>query len=164
MSYNVESETSYKSNQHWIGMFQAFLEKLHEEVEFESGSLFLLETDTQALKEVAVKGDGIDFISSVHFPMGPGLSAWVAQKCKLIYLNDIHRGSRHGQNPVRSYLSMPLEMNTKVVGVLNLGHTVPNAFDDDKMATIVGMAKEITRKIYTRKYIQYFTDEENSLD
>jgi len=160
-SYNTGSSYNQKTES---AIFQSFLDKLHEEIDFESGSLFLLENDSQALKEVAIKGEGIDFISSVHFPLGTGLSAWVAQKCKLIYLNDIHRGSRHGQNPVRSYLSMPLEMNTKVVGVLNLGHVVPNAFNDAKMDTIVSMAKEIARKIYTRKYIQYFTDEENSFD
>jgi GAF domain-containing protein len=160
---NTSTSSLYTQNSE-SAIFQSFMDKLHEEIGFESGSLFLLENESQALKEVAVKGDGIDFISSVHFPMGTGLSAWVAQKCKIIYLNDIHRGSRHGQNPVRSYLSMPLEMNTKVVGVLNLGHVVPNAFDDAKMEIIVSMAKEIARKIYTRKYIRYFTDEENSFD
>lgn len=129
------------------------MENLNQIVEFESGSLFLFEKESRTLKEVANKGDGLNFISAVHFPMGTGLSAWVAQKGKLIYLPDIHRGSRHGQNPVRSYLSMPLEINNKIVGVLNLGHVVPNAFDEKEIKQIESLSKEITRKIYNRIYL-----------
>ena len=114
----------------WVQIFKNFMEELNQNVSFESGSLFIFETESQTLKEVTKKGDGIDFISSINFPMGNGLSAWVAQKGKIIYLPDIHRGSRHGLNPVRSYLSLPLEINNRIIGVLNLGHVIPNAFDD----------------------------------
>lgn len=129
------------------------MDTLTQIVEFESGSLFLFEKDSKILKEVANKGESIDFIRAVHFPMGTGLSAWVAQKGKLIYLPDIHRGSRHGLNPVRSYLSMPLVINNKIVGVLNLGHAVPNAFDAKKIQQIESLSKEVTRKLYNQIYL-----------
>ncbi len=136
-------------------IFSELMAKLHDHLEFQAGSLFAVENDTQSLREVASVGDGIDFISQVHFPMGRGLSAWVAQKGKLIYLPDIHRGSRHGLNPIRSYLSMPLEVNNRVIGVLNLGHTVPNAFHEAARNRIAGVVKEITRKLYNRMYLFY---------
>jgi len=145
----------------WTGMLDRFMEELARNIEFESGSLFVCEADSQNLHEAAKSGEGIDFISSVSFPMGAGLSAWVAQKGKVIYLADIHRGSRHGLRPVRSYLSMPLETNNRVVGVLNLSHTEPNAFDGKRMETIEQLSKEVTRKIYNHKYLKFFDDEEN---
>ena len=128
--------------------FDAFLTELNKNIDFEMGSLFVLENGTSTLKQVATKGVGIDFINRVHFPLGKGLSAWVAQKGKAIYLPDIHRGNRHGLNPVRSYLSIPLEVNNKTVAVLNLGHVVPNAFDKKTLARIETITKNITRKIY----------------
>jgi len=144
----------------WAGTLDNFMEELERSVEFESGSLFIYEAESRNLREVAKSGDGIDFISSVSFPMGTGLSAWVAQKGKIIYLADIHRGSRHGLRPVRSYLSIPLETNNRVVGVLNLGHTVPDAFGGKRMEKIQQLSKEVTRKIYNHKYLNLF-DAEN---
>ena len=143
----------------WTKTLNQFMDELNDIVEYESGSLFLFENGTQSLKEVASKGDGIDFISSVSFPMGTGLSAWVAQKGKMVYLSDIHRGSRHGLNPVRSYLSLPLEISNRIIGVLNLGHTVPDAFSNSKLKKIQALSKEITRKIYNRRYLGFNSDD-----
>lgn len=143
-------------------LIQNFMDSLYQIVEFESGSLFLFEKDSQILREVVNKGESIDFIRSVHFPMGAGLSAWVAQKGKLIYLPDIHRGSRHGLNPVRSYLSMPLIVNNTIMGVLNLGHVVPNAFGATEIKQIESLGKEIGRKLYNLIYLDLDSyDEKN---
>lgn len=143
----------------WENRFNTFYEELSKTVAFESGSLFVYELNSQSLTEVAKRGDGIDFISAINFPMGTGLSAWVAQKGKVIYLPDIHRGSRHGLNPVRSYLSMPLEMNNRMIGVLNLGHVMPNAFDEPKLSAISESCKEIARKIYNQTYLNFRDDD-----
>jgi GAF domain-containing protein len=135
--------------------FTDFMAELNKSVDFEMGSLFVMEEDSCTLKQVATKGEGIDFINRVNFPMGKGLSAWVAQKGKPVYLPDIHRGSRHGLNPIRSYLSIPLEVNNKTIGVLNLGHVVPNAFDKKAVARIEALSKDMTRKIYNRTFLNY---------
>ncbi len=147
----------------WAGQLNQFMAQLKEKVEFESGSLFVFDSDNDTLKEVTKAGDGIDFISSIAFPMGKGLSAWVAQKGKMVYLPDIHRGSRHGLNPIRSYLSIPLEANNCITGVLNLGHTSPNAFDDPAMQTIQSRCRDIARKIYNHRYLNFIDYEEDNL-
>jgi len=136
-------------------VFVRLLTRLRDKLPFQAGSLFLVEQDTQSLRQVANVGEGIDFISQVRFSMGPGLSAWVAQKGKRIYLPDIHRGSRHGLHPIRSYLSMPLEINNRVIGVLNLGHIVPNAFEEPVLREVENLLREITRKLYNRMYLIY---------
>lgn len=132
-------------------MLDEFLDELQESVDYEAGSVFLFDEKTNELKEISTQGDGIDFISSVKFPMGSGLSAWVAQRGQLIYLADIHRGSRHGMKPIRSYLSMPLEYDNELIGVLNLSHVIPNAFDEKKLMTIKKMGKKIAKTIHHKK-------------
>lgn len=144
----------------WSEIFENFAGKLREQIEFESGSLFVFDSVSNSLKEVASVGDGIDFISAVNFPMGSGLSAWVAQKGKVIHLPDIHRGSRHGLNPIRSYVSVPLELNNRVIGVLNLGHVVPNAFAGCKFEVVMELSKRIARRIYNETCFSMLRDEE----
>jgi len=153
----------FYEDEHWKAIFHEFLSKLKDEVHYESSSLFIFESNSQALTEVAKSGDVIDFISSVNFPLGKGLSAWVAQKGKLIYLADIHRGSRHGFSPIRSYLSMPLEINDRIIGVLNLCHVKPRAFSGKRMTLIQDLTKQITRKIYNRIYLNFISDGEKSI-
>ena len=152
-----ETESSDGQEEAASAEFCSYLQKLSALIGFESGTLFLVESQSQTLKQVASVGDGIDFISKVNFPMGQGLSAWVAQKGKRVYLPDIHRGSRHGLNPIRSYLSMPLEVNNKVIGVLNLGHLVPYAFESSKLGPVECLIREMTRKIYNRSYLNYIS-------
>ena len=81
---------------------------------------------------------------------------------KIIHLPDIHRGSRHGMNPVRSYLAVPLEMNNRVVGVLNLGHISPNAFSGSNYEMILDLSRKIARKIYNQTYFSMIGYEETS--
>jgi len=137
----------------WKNYFGLFFSELSKAVDFEAGTLFVYQLGENRLSEVAKTGEGIDFITPIAFPMGNGLSAWVAQKGKDIYLPDIHRGSRHGLNPIRSYLSMPLEINSRIIGVLNLGHIIPNAFDEPKIATIKQRTSDIARKLYNYTYL-----------
>ena len=147
----------------WSMLFDEFMIDLNQQIYCESGSLFLFDKENETLKEVATIGEGIDFIGKVNFPMGNGLSAWVAQKGKCVYLPDIHRGSRHGLNPMRSYLSIPLEVNNKILGVLNLGHVFPNAFKKTVRVKIDGLCKDISRKIYNKRYLALITNEEKDL-
>lgn len=158
----MEFSSRIVSRETWSETFQTYLDDLYEQVEFKSGSLFYIDRNSQSLHEIAKKGEGVDFIGGVNFPMGSGLSAWVAQKGKKIYLDDIHRGSRHGLNPVRSYLSLPLEMNTKIVGVLNLAHVIPNAFGPARLDIIERASRDIARKIYNMVYLNYYAHEEHS--
>ena len=115
---------------HSLATFGEVLQKLAHTVDFRSASLYVMSPDSGCLRCVAEHGDGINFIEGVKFANGPGLSAWVAQKRRTIHLADIHRGSRHGHEPIRSYLAMPIYVDDEVAAVLNLGHVLPNAFSE----------------------------------
>jgi len=124
------------------------LYELRRLVDFKWATIFLYEEATGRLKIIAQVGDGIDFINRINFSMGKGLSAWVAQKKRLVHLPDIHRGTRHEHHPVRSFLSMPLILGNAVVGVLNLAHVIPNAFGCKELQIIENLKEEIVTKIY----------------
>lgn len=124
------------------------LNDLRQAVDFKWATIFMYDGDTGKLKVVAQSGEGIDFINRIHFSMGPGLSAWVAQKKRLVHLPDIHRGTRHEHHPVRSFISMPLLRGNSVLGVLNLAHVFPNAFGYKELQTLEAIKEEIVSKIF----------------
>ncbi|MDQ7052439.1 MAG: GAF domain-containing protein [candidate division KSB1 bacterium] len=116
--------------------FSECLSALAEQVEFEAATLYLILRGSKMLHRVADYNGGVNFIDRVRFDHGYGLSAWVAQKQRPIYLPDIHRGSRHGHKPIRSYLSLPIILHDELVGVINFAHTKPHAFERTEMLLI----------------------------
>ena len=124
------------------------LSELRQVVDFKWATIFMYDRGTGKLKVVAQSGDGIDFINRINFSMGAGLSAWVAQKNRLVHLPDIHRGTRHEHHPVRSFVSMPLLRGESVVGVLNLAHVFPNAFGYKELQILENLKEEIVTKIF----------------
>jgi GAF domain-containing protein len=133
--------------------FHDALELLHKAVDFCGASIFVAQSENGFMKCVAEYGEGANFIDRIQFESGSGLTAWVAQRRRPVHLPNIHRGSRHGQSPIRSYLSMPIYCEEKVVGVLNIAHVVPNAFSRQKYAIIQDFCARLSHimRVYQRR-------------
>lgn len=133
--------------------FHDALELLRKAVDFCGASLFIAQPETGLMKCVAEYGEGANFIDRIQFDSGSGLSAWVAQRQRPVHLQNIHRGSRHGQAPIRSYLSQPIYCEEKVVGVLNIAHVVPNAFTRHKFTIIQDFCDRLSHimRVYQRR-------------
>lgn len=128
-------------------VFDSILARLKNTVDYHAASLYLINRSTRQLISVAEQGDGINLIGAINFPMGFGLSAWIAQKKKLIHLPDIHKGTRHGQNPIRSFVAVPIIFNDEVIGVLNLAHIKSNAFGPTEVKKLQFLAQAIAVRI-----------------
>lgn len=109
--------------------FESVLDLLAELVEFEFAALFINDEAEQRLRPVASKGHVVDLIQPVSFDMGNGLSAWVAKQKRPILLSDLHRGKTDQEVPLRSFLSIPLLLGDRLIGVMNFGHTRSGAFN-----------------------------------
>lgn len=133
--------------------FSDALNLLRETVDFCGASIFVLDPATGMVRCVAEHGEGAAFIDRINFENGAGLTAWVAQRRRLVHLPNIHRGSRHGQAPIRSYLSMPIYLDDEVVGVVNVAHLAPNAFSRHKFVIIHDFCDRLSRVmgVYLRR-------------
>jgi len=123
-------------------------EILTEVMDFDMVSLYVFDQASGKLVVVMQRGEGINPISAVRFELGRGLSAWVAQKKRIVHLPNIHRGARHAYHPVRSFLALPLMIGEEVLGVLNVAHTVPNTFRKPLVAKLQRLSGEIAQLIY----------------
>jgi len=136
---------------------------LSRSVDLHAASVYVCSRRCKTLQNLAAYNGGVNFIGRVRFENGYGLSAWVAKKQQTIYLPDIHRGSRHGHAPVRSYASLPMVQDEDILGVLNLAHIKPNAFERPEMTTIKSYIESLKPilQMYQRHHNGFREQKEN---
>jgi len=114
-------------------LFDKSLTVLRKAVSYESATVFLLDREEDRLEPIVAKGGHVDLIGGVRFDMGRGLSAWVAKKKKPILITELARPPKPGEPVVSSFLSMPLVVQGEMIGVINLSHSKPRAFDEENL-------------------------------
>ncbi len=131
------------------------LVRMREAIPFENATLFVTERTTGKLEPVATVGEPIDLIGHVNFERGRGFSSWVAQQRKPVLLNDLHREGGTDAPSVRSFLSVPIVLQGESMGVINLSHSRPEAFDEEsqKLLSLMGhqIAGVVNRVILRRE-------------
>lgn len=131
-------------------VFERVLNLIGKSVEFSRASLFLLDKKKNQMEEVASVGKRVDLIDFVRFDAGIGLSAWVAKEKRPILLSNLHR-KRRGRG-IKSFVAIPLILNSRLSGVVNLGHISAHAFkpEDVKFLSLVSIpvALSLERMFY----------------
>ncbi len=110
-------------------VFERILNLIGKSVEFSQASLFLLDKKKNQLEEVASIGKKVDLVDFIRFDVGIGLSAWVAKEKRPILLSNLHRKRRGGG--IKSFLAVPLILDSELFGVMNLGHIKAHAFEPE---------------------------------
>jgi len=127
--------------------FTAALRQVQRAVPFENATLFVLDRDHGSLVEAATLGERIDLIGHVRFDRGLGFSSWVAQSRKPVLLNDLHREGGSEAPTVRSFLSVPVMVQGDLVGVVNLSHSRPGAFDEESAGRVTLMMLPVSAMV-----------------
>lgn len=104
---------------------------LRRVVPYESATLYQVDTASgRLICRDRVGANSIDLIDVVRFDMGFGLSAWIAKQRKPVLIPNLRRRSGHEQHDLRSFIGLPLVVGERLVGVMNFGHSRPDAFLD----------------------------------
>jgi GAF domain-containing protein len=144
--------------------YDSVLDLLEELVDFDFGALFIFGEQDGRLNLVASKGHAVDLIQPVSFDMGNGLSAWVAKQKRPILLSELHRGKSESENPVRSFISIPLLLGEKVVGVMNFGHHTAGSFTRHHLRLLTIAAGQLSVIIERTIYFQELADKNVQLE
>lgn len=106
------------------------VEQAIELLEADRGSIMLLDDDA---RELVVKASrGLDSSREFRVPIGEGIAGWVAEHEEPLVLQDVVSDRRFtGTDPsVKSALAVPLRVDGKVIGVLNVSsETRKHRFD-----------------------------------
>lgn len=133
-----------QSNLDPIETFREALIQIRLAIPYENATLFLVNRESQCLDEVLSIGSRVELIGHVRFDRGKGFSSWVAQQRKPVLLNDLHREGGPDAVCLRSFLSVPILVQSEVVGVINMSHSRPGAFDEESATRLALMAMPIS--------------------
>ena len=136
-----------KKEQNEPRVFDAIFNVISESINFDFGTLFLNEANGNHLNPVYSKDDIIvDLASDFNVGNGSGIAGWVSDN-----ENPVIFPNFTNNNPGRifkSFVSIPLVIDEKLIGVLNLGHKNPEYFtqDDKENFRVLGSQVAKTQK------------------
>lgn len=140
-------------------VLQTALEEIHRLLNVISTSFWLLDSDTRELVCREAFGSGSDALLNWRLKQGQGITGWVAQHGKSLLISDALTDDRHFTMvdqqtglPVRSMLSIPLRVQGRVIGVLNLVDPKPNHFTAQDLRFVEPIAAAAAIAIENAKF------------
>jgi diguanylate cyclase (GGDEF)-like protein len=114
-------------------LYRQILEMSAELLTATSGSLMLLHETDGTLKIAAAKGMTASLAKTMSIAYGEGISGRVAKSGFPMLVNDIERDNRVAAKnrprfKTKSFLSLPLELENRLIGVLNLADKSNGAY------------------------------------
>ncbi len=101
--------------------YYSILQIVENVIKFDFARLYKFDSNRRKLILVAEKGTAGELLENLGFNFGKGLSAWVAEWNKPILIRK--KKPTPGGAPLGSFLSFPLWLKSRLVGVLSLACT-----------------------------------------
>src|SRR5687768_6314867 len=135
------------------GVLSTVLDSMRTLVEFRGGTIQL--ADERGVYIAAADPPASDEVLESRVPVGTGLSGRVISTGQAMYSPDLPNDTRvdkalasRGSNaPSRSYLAVPLVVLGSTIGVLQIDSNEVDAFDDDDVAVLEGLAVQVAGSI-----------------
>ena len=164
----------------------ALLNLIQKVIPYENCTIFSWDAEGNCLEPKATRGRVVNLIEHISFPKGPGISGWVLQQRKQVFICDLSRmpdlvNVELLPPRVASFISVPMIVRDEAIGVINVSHSKPNAFqsNDVQLLTILAGQAAIALKqtalirsleamaitdestqIFNRRYFQMRLDDE----
>ncbi|MBI5417972.1 HD domain-containing protein [Candidatus Poribacteria bacterium] len=117
-----------------------------EELHSDNGSIMILNKDKNELEVKIAKGLDKETIRASRVKVGEGISGWVAKAGDPLLINNIYEDPRfanasRNKYPSKSFLSVPLKIKEKIIGVINLNNKRFNEeFTQDDLEFLMTLA------------------------
>jgi phosphotransferase system enzyme I (PtsP) len=134
-------------------VLELIVNRVHEALEVDVSSIYLLRPHTRQLKLMASKGLPQDAIGQAHLQQYQGLVGLVAERAEPVNLSDAsqHPKFRHfpktGGQPLKSFLGVPILHRRQLLGVLVIQGTREEQFQEDHVAFLVTLAAQLAGAI-----------------
>jgi signal transduction protein with GAF and PtsI domain len=125
-------------------MYASLLRLVKEIIPCDAASLFLFNSATDELEEIASVGGTVHPLDFLDLSLGKGLTSWTALNLKPIVLLD-RSGKRHF-DPVHdfaSFISVPILDGKSPLGVMNLGAKTGNGLAQDDVISAQAVARNL---------------------
>ncbi len=127
-------------------IYRVVLEVARRVLDFTNCAILLIEEKANELVMVAERGYAEES-RGIRLPIGTGtgISAWVAEHGKRLYVPDVHEDDRYvpGVEEARSELAVPIKVLDRTIGVLNVESAEVDAFDDEEGMLLQALASQM---------------------
>jgi diguanylate cyclase (GGDEF)-like protein len=140
-------------------LYKAVVGMVGKVVPFENCTVFVYDPAERKLIARATSGRVVNLIDHIPFEHGSGISGWVAQKRKQLFVADLTRepGLLNVElipPRIRSFVSVPMVVQDHVIAVLNVSHSQPNAFSQDDVRVLSTLASQAAITIDRRDMLR----------
>ncbi len=146
-----EGELAYESLAENIVLLQKTMDLIAEILEVQRVSIMLLDPGAQELRVAVANGINLETMSSIRVPLGEGISGKVAQEGVPILVENIdtderfEKSSFSEQYATKSFISAPLRISNRVVGVINANDKqTRDSFTENDLALLVTFSYQIS--------------------
>lgn len=120
------------------------MDSLKQVVSYDVGGVFLVEPEANQIYGLYTVGYDHQYDSQLEMKIGQGLLGHVASTGEPVIVNDVTKDSRYiDANPdTRSEIVVPIKLDDRLVGVVNLESSQVNAFEPKSLALISAFASQ----------------------
>ncbi|MFH1259935.1 MAG: HD domain-containing phosphohydrolase [Elusimicrobiota bacterium] len=129
-------------------MSSEILDQILQLVSADIGSIMLMEKENSELVITASRGLSVEIVEQTRLKIGQGIAGMVAQNAHPIFVENIETDSRFARSnrshyPAPSFICVPLKVQNKIVGVLNVNsHGTPNQLKERDLRLLTILADQ----------------------
>jgi sigma-B regulation protein RsbU (phosphoserine phosphatase) len=111
------------------------LHSIRELVDYHAGGIFLVDRDTMQITRLTAIGYEPAMEHRLELKFGEGIVGWVAKNVEPVIVGNVTKDERYlnARYATRSEIVVPLTIDDKIVGVLNLENDRVDAFSDEDL-------------------------------
>ncbi len=144
---------------------QEIIHVLEQILHYENGAVLLVDLATRRLMPLALtdQGRGPEFVAadkayveSRDVRVGQGLTGWVAQTGQSVRLGDVRQDPRYlaVRDDIRSELCVPLRVGDRLIGVVNVETTRPDAYAESDQRLLETIAAQISVAVQNAQLLE----------
>ncbi|MFH1279911.1 MAG: GAF domain-containing protein [Candidatus Eisenbacteria bacterium] len=114
-------------------------DKIVEMLEVDVCAIYLADAERKALVLQAASGIGVDTLAAYHVPVGKGIIGHVAKERRTLVL----RSDPSDQEPVRTYMAVPVLHQTDLKGVVGIEDITRGDFDENRFGLVSSIASSV---------------------
>ncbi len=138
--------------------FDAVFKLLKQTIDFTSATLFIYIDYKDELRVIHQHGENIaDLATEIPFDRGMGISSWVSKQMEPVILESLVKSRPGKERRFNSFVSIPLRIGEKLIGVMNMGHEEPGFYkiiEKDDYKTVGTQLSMIVEKMQLRNQLE----------
>jgi signal transduction protein with GAF and PtsI domain len=118
---------------------------VEKKIPYQSATLYVYNEENELLnQEFLIGPDVVDLITEFDFGGGTGFSGWVIKQKQPIIISDLPDIQIHRKTQFKSFVSLPLWVGKRLLGVLNFGHPEKGKYLKSEIKSLKILSGEIS--------------------